>query len=226
MEFVGVEKMTYEHVSNGTIFITTGKNSTAPINTLKKNNMTVYPVYAKQYISGKWRDMEAKTYQNGEWIDWWNHQLYYYGKDFELITGGWTGCDRSLVKDNVAIDFLENGMKMYLTQSNSRRYGILRTVNPVDLTNFNTVTFTGYIYKGVATTSGKEAYGSIKVFEDFSYGVLTEVASTSISNGGSPTTVTVDVSALTGLHHIGAQMYSFDSTTTYPHLVMNSLTLS
>lgn len=32
--------------------------------------ITVYPISAKQYISGAWVDKTAKSYQNGEWVDW------------------------------------------------------------------------------------------------------------------------------------------------------------
>ena len=32
--------------------------------------ITVYPLSAKQYISGAWVDKTAKSYQNGEWVDW------------------------------------------------------------------------------------------------------------------------------------------------------------
>lgn len=46
----------------GMVWITTGKTSTAPFNALKKNNITVYPISAKQYVGGAWVDKTAKIY--------------------------------------------------------------------------------------------------------------------------------------------------------------------
>jgi hypothetical protein len=57
---------------SGAVWITTGKSSPVAFNALKKNNITVYPISAKQYVSGAWVDKTAKSYQNGAWVDWWN----------------------------------------------------------------------------------------------------------------------------------------------------------
>ena len=56
--------------SSGMVWICTDTESTAPFNALKKNNITVYPVSAKQYTGGAWVEKTAKTYQNGGWVDW------------------------------------------------------------------------------------------------------------------------------------------------------------
>lgn len=54
----------------GMVWISTGTDSPAEFNALKKNGIQVYPVYAKQYIGGAWVDKTAKSYQGGEWVDW------------------------------------------------------------------------------------------------------------------------------------------------------------
>lgn len=59
-----------ETPSGGMVWISTGTFSAAPFNALKKNNITVYPIFAKQYVSGAWVDKEAKSHQNGAWVDW------------------------------------------------------------------------------------------------------------------------------------------------------------
>jgi hypothetical protein len=56
--------------SNGMVWFYTGTTSAAEFNALKKNGMTVYPLYAKQYDSGAWVDKSAKSYQGGEWVEW------------------------------------------------------------------------------------------------------------------------------------------------------------
>lgn len=52
----------------GRVWILTGDSSNAAFNALKKNNITVYPLSAKQYVSGAWVDKTIKCYQNG-WKD-------------------------------------------------------------------------------------------------------------------------------------------------------------
>jgi hypothetical protein len=78
----------YYH-DEGTVWITTGTSSTAPFNALKKNGVMVYPISAKQYISGAWVEETVKSYQGGEWVDWWNGPLYEPGNTYDGITGGW-----------------------------------------------------------------------------------------------------------------------------------------
>ena len=48
----------------------------------------VYPLPAKQYVSGAWVDKTVKIYQNGEWVDL-RIYLFKDGNEYEEITGGW-----------------------------------------------------------------------------------------------------------------------------------------
>lgn len=56
--------------SEGLLWFSTGTSCAAPFNALKKNTIQIYPTGVKQYISGSWVDVSAKTYQGGAWIDW------------------------------------------------------------------------------------------------------------------------------------------------------------
>lgn len=67
-----------------------GTASTVEFNALKKNGIQIYPISAKQYVSGVWVDVTAKTYQNGAWVDWWNGELYVNGNEYTSFTGGMT----------------------------------------------------------------------------------------------------------------------------------------
>ena len=71
--------------SDNMIWITTGISSEAVFNALKKNNIQVYPVSAKQYVSGTWVDVTAKSYQGGAWVDWYNRDT----RIAELNATGW-----------------------------------------------------------------------------------------------------------------------------------------
>ena len=59
-----------ENMADGSIWVKTGTSSSAEFNALKKNGVHVYPLSAKQYVSGALVDVEAKTYINGEWTEW------------------------------------------------------------------------------------------------------------------------------------------------------------
>lgn len=57
-------------VASGRVWISTGTESPSAFNALKKNTIQVYPLSAKQYVSGAWSDVVAMSYQNGEWVGW------------------------------------------------------------------------------------------------------------------------------------------------------------
>ena len=76
--------------ATGMVWISVGASSPVAFNALKKNNITVYPLSAKQYVSGAWLDKTAKTYQNGAWVDWMPEgALFYHGDQIVDVTGGW-----------------------------------------------------------------------------------------------------------------------------------------
>jgi hypothetical protein len=55
----------------GMVWVTVGASSSAEMNILKKGNtIMLYPMSAKQYVSGAWVEVTAKTYLNGKWTDW------------------------------------------------------------------------------------------------------------------------------------------------------------
>ena len=54
----------------GMVWFQTGTSAATAFNALKKNSVMVYPLYAKQYVDGAWVDRTAKSYQNGDWVEW------------------------------------------------------------------------------------------------------------------------------------------------------------
>ena len=80
----------------GMVWITIGTSSTVEFNALKKNGIQVYPISAKQYVSGAWVDVTAKSYQGGEWVELYGGYLGYginrLGEpSFVKISGGTSG---------------------------------------------------------------------------------------------------------------------------------------
>ena len=94
------------------VWISAGDNSNVAFHTMKINDINVnevYPLCAKQYVSGAWVDVTAKSYQGGVWVSWITY-LYNSGDQCTTITGGWerkayggTAGSVTLNPDNITI---------------------------------------------------------------------------------------------------------------------------
>ena len=116
-----------ENMTEGMVWIFTGTSSTMEFNALKKNGIQVYPISAKQYIVGAWVDKTAKSYQGGEWVDWWNGELYSPGNEWPNVTGGWVN------RINAAITRTENYLEIHKTSTSSMAF--VSTNIAIDFTN-------------------------------------------------------------------------------------------
>lgn len=115
----------------GEVWISTGTASPVAFNVLKKGTVMVYPLSAKQMqADGTLADVTAKSWQNGEWVDWYNGELYYNGNQYESITGGFT-----VVKNNGFFTFNDNDISFGFT-GNSSTQATLYTKNKVDLQGY------------------------------------------------------------------------------------------
>lgn len=77
-----------DDMKNGEVLFSAGTSSPVEFNSLKKNNVTVYPMSAKQMVSGTLKDVTAKSWQGGKWVDWFTYLLS-GANTFDSITGGW-----------------------------------------------------------------------------------------------------------------------------------------
>lgn len=139
--------------TEGMIWFTTGTSSTAPFNALKKNDIEVYPLRAEQYISGAWVRKIAKSYRNDKWVDW-LYYLYFNGDECKGITGGWDN-NNVTISSGVSVNALSVDRRsdcIVVTQTATSKAGAFTTVNPVDVTNFNTAVF-DIDFKEVSTTA-------------------------------------------------------------------------
>lgn len=126
-----------ETPSAGMVWISVGTTSPTKFNALKKNNITVYPISAKQYVSGAWVDKSAKSYQGGAWVDWWNGELYKNGNEYEGVTGGWSADSNS----NGTVTF--NADNIYLAGRDGDTYTVAGTVNSIDLSKYTKLVIKG-----------------------------------------------------------------------------------
>lgn len=123
----------------GSIWIQTGTSSTAPFNALKKNGITVYPLGAKQYVSGAWVDKTAKSYKNGEWVELIPEgMLYYRGNECDPVTGGWSafvGYSSSYTLGS----YTEGSDKITLKLNGNQKCVSAAPVNKIDLSKASTL---------------------------------------------------------------------------------------
>lgn len=127
--------------STGMVWFNTGTFSTAPFNALKKNNITVYPLSARQYVSGAWVDKVAKSYQGGKWVDWWSGQLYELGNEHTIVTGGWQARAWLLKSGYTATapTLTKNGSSMTAVAKTKNGSGVIEIAKDVDLTGYSTL---------------------------------------------------------------------------------------
>ena len=182
----------YYH-KEGAVWIATGAASSVAFNALKRNDLRVYPVSAKQYVAGAWKDQEAKICQRGVWKDWeffvlrkgvFNSTYLFqvHNGDGEITSG-----------DNAAIFKIHNNG--YLT---------LYAVTKLDVSKKSAIEIT--------VSGGKSAYNvrfglvSAKVSIDEQNENIFSVASvtfTPTSNTITSAKKTIDVSALSGEYWLG-----------------------
>ena len=82
-----------EKMQPGEVWIKTGDSGDVGFNALKKNDITLHIISAKQFIADKLVPLDAEIYQNGEWIVWTkaipDGSLFYDGDECADMTGGW-----------------------------------------------------------------------------------------------------------------------------------------
>lgn len=179
----------------GMVWFPVGVASGAAFNALKKNGIVVYPMSAKQYISGAWVDVVAKSYQSGRWVDWWSGQLYDNGKEYLNITGELIAHALDFSGTiNKAPTITKNDSNIVIT-TDSTNYsgGLAYWANKIDLTNYSALKFTGYC--------SDNSQDRAKVL------VLSDISESAVAAEGVPATalseIEIDISALSGSYYIG-----------------------
>ena len=196
--------------ATGQVWIETGTASGVGFNALKKNSVMVYPLFAKQYVSGAWVVKTAKSYQGGEWVEW-HKWVYHYGDDCEAITGGWLTynyANGTSSNYNYTIGTCTNSESGFVLTTAELKSIARQTANPIDLTNVNTIEVY-LIMSGVKNYSNTDVFvaSADKTLSNGTFGARWR-ASSLLS---SLTKVELDVSALTGFFYIGVGQSKWDS---------------
>lgn len=185
----------------GMVWLSTGASSTVAFNALRKNEIRVCPVSAKQYVGGQWTRVEAKTYQDGAWES--VAILFYSNGTFDtsyVRTEKKTPGSASIVYGDDAITLSTVG------GSTSEVYTV---IGPVDLTGLSTLTLSGTFEK--ASTNTFTNVAALFVAKTATAGYKGAEAIASVIKGAGNTTeagyaytAELDVTSLTGSYYIYA----------------------
>lgn len=138
-----------EEAQEGTVWFPTGNSSTGAFNALKKNNLTICPLAAKQLENGAWVKKTSQIYQNG-WVDFMMY-LYDEGDLCAGVTGGYVTHLISGDYGDPAVELLEDRIKITTAgQSQS----LVRTRDKIDIANISR--FVLNIDRLNATVNGSE----------------------------------------------------------------------
>ena len=131
----------------GVVCFSTGTSSTVEFNALKKNGIQVYPLSAKQYVSGAWANVTAMRYQNGKWVNWLRPFLF---KDGQVVNGN------IVVKSGAILEIRENNLYFYGKSAHRAGFDFdLMNFTDHNAVKFNIVGITNKITFGFVTTTAE-----------------------------------------------------------------------
>lgn len=119
-----------EAPSAGMVWIITDTKSTTSFNALKKNNINLYPVAAKQYVNGAWVSKTIKSNQGDEWTESAIPRTYIFksGEGALVATKSRSGRQSSVTLTQDSIAF-------YCGTGDTGT--VIQTQNPISLTSFS-----------------------------------------------------------------------------------------
>lgn len=174
--------------AEGMVWFSLGTSCPVGFNALKKNAIQVYPLSAKQYVSGAWVDVTALSYQGGAWAEW---QVFFFldGDECAAITGGWCGVLGSA--STLAKGSYSNADGVITLSVTGSQAIWASTVNKIDLTDYDKLV----IVVESRSSSGTCYFG---VTQKTTFNTNTDMAA-SVSIGGETTgPVELDISGLDG----------------------------
>lgn len=185
-----------ENMGNGEVWFCTGATSLAAFDALKKNSIMVYPLNANQMVDGALVNVTAKSYQNGEWVDW---ILYLYDKGnlFENVTGGWD----VNTYGGATLKFNASSVRITAANTGTACRATMRTKNKIDVTNASKLRV--HVVSAVARNDGytSQRVGLCDSLEFVYAWTQDRVAQIDTDLGGSDFYIELDVSDVSGSHY-------------------------
>lgn len=180
--------------AEGTLWIATGKTSALAFNALKKNTLMVYPLNAKQYISGQWVRVETRIYMNGVWTSLFSGLFYESGVFYTEHTS-------YLVPDTAVIE--ENAASIDLSTVAKKTSEVYKVFGPVPLDDISTLAMTSAFTDSISGSHRRVLY--VAKSPDVGYEGAEAIEAVAVSSSWTTeTTITLDVSGLTGEYYVYA----------------------
>lgn len=186
--------------AGGQVWIRTDNTSSHDFNALKKNDITIYPVAAKQYISGAWVDKTAKFYSSGEWCDW---VIYIYKNGAFSQISGFTMTNGTASNSSNTLTFTSTNTTV--------DYMLARSTQKIDLTGMNKLSvhflsgsktfrassLSANSYTGFGFTTATPTMGSTSDYPKITNTVAWRVFSHTENNNAQPSgSLTLDISSI------------------------------
>lgn len=198
-----------DNLEESMIWITTSTNSVAEFNILENsdNDIYIYPIRAQQYIDESLVTKSAMRYINNSWVSWENVIFYKtMNDDYGSFVNsnhytfyGTSGHNRMSVSASVSSDGILT-IKFTKYSGSESYYSLYAYLSKaVDLTDINTIEIT---LNSVNTGHGLVIIRSLK--DNPGYDAMTSLTAYS--------TVTLDVSSLSGTAYIALPIYGSSST--------------
>ena len=207
-----------ESPHEGMVWIATGTSGPAEFNALKKNGITVCPLYAKQYVDGALVEKTAKIYQNDAWGEL-DPSVFIRngGLIRNLNASARTGSNFTVAQRSGYVEVKNNSYT-----STAASHGEL-----VDVTNYTKLTLYADVISVYVDGGGNPKVGPVllKALNAGSYSAMNSniVAGSYTSNKG-VRILECDISSFSGKYYVGILLDGGDEG--YPELKVYDFYLS
>lgn len=155
------------------VWFGTGTESDFAFNALRKNAVQVYPLSAKQMISGELVDVEAMSYQAGEWVEWITI-LYKDGILGKLLANGF-----DKLVSTTQISYESDRIKLYDPSNN----GSISSPDKINCTGHKSVSIKGRItFQTGAQSNYKAGLATAKNANSFVSFVTIPISTSSVQD--------------------------------------------
>ena len=179
--------------SPNSVWFCVGLSSGVGFNAIINNGIELYPLYAKQYISGAWVNKTAKSRQDGKWVEWDNSNIFISG------TGAATPLTSEGYGFAATAEYTNDYILLNSQESGTRGIG---TVASIDFTGYSTLTIE---YK----TSGSDSVQGVCEIRETKTGNI--VSTKDFTKSSSKTWITIDIFSLSsGKYYICFYTWNYD----------------
>lgn len=184
------------HTQNGDVWVGIDVASTRNFNALKKNNIQVYPVSAKQYVSGEWVNKTAKIYKGGEWLDFSDGYLYKRGTWYNGIA-----LDETFTHGSPTLKYNDDAIRVTL-DSYEMTYRCFQ--NKEDFTGKTKLSAKFYSYQKYTGVDSSDNAAGIRMMVTSAKSHNNKIAMSKIQNLNASTAynLELDVSSISGEYYV------------------------